>query len=352
MNSDLYKNLDFFYSQLLDWLLGKSVFPALPIPQEESRQQMVNASQYTDMIIESEVNFLAKERWEMEDSNLDDEVQLFQSFDMGDIPEVQNRFQALLKRRLKQEIELNPPLFPWESTISDYEPEYSDDRSVHLFAPRQAWMPQLANLKFMVALPEQVLNHLLEACSAAMQLPRPQPAKVVEAVSSLFPDQYRIINDLAVALPGTYRDGSNYNLAAQIPQNYSEATTRQQMVLSLLAAREIIHSLTLYLSPAQNLIERQWQTDVGLVTLQAEYRLLSKSDSGENQGSVRLKVRLPKGGSLCWKTPQATAQAQRTYPGYLSVELFDCQIGQNYPVEISLAQLEEEPLTFAIVIDQ
>ena len=43
-----------------------------------------------------------------------------QTFQMGEIPTVQERFQAILKRRLQDQIAENPPLFPWETQVVDY----------------------------------------------------------------------------------------------------------------------------------------------------------------------------------------------------------------------------------------
>ncbi|TAF09903.1 MAG: PatU, partial [Nostocales cyanobacterium] len=46
-----------------------------------------------------------------------------QTFELGEIPTVQERFQAVIKRRLQIEIQNHPPLFPWESQIVEY-PEF------------------------------------------------------------------------------------------------------------------------------------------------------------------------------------------------------------------------------------
>ncbi|UBF29401.1 hypothetical protein K9N68_17125 [Kovacikia minuta CCNUW1] len=46
-------------------------------------------------------------------------------FELGEIPAVQDRFYSLLKQRLQTEIQQNPPLFPWETEVNDYETEYA-----------------------------------------------------------------------------------------------------------------------------------------------------------------------------------------------------------------------------------
>ena len=50
--------------------------------------------------------------------------QTAQSFNFGEIHAVQERFQALLKQRLLSEYENTPPLFPWESEVSEYPADF------------------------------------------------------------------------------------------------------------------------------------------------------------------------------------------------------------------------------------
>ena len=343
MNSDMYQNSDLLYTQLLNWLTDKSSSQPLPPPQEVKFQDMSDFNQeYLDPLEGEELEFTT--------SNLDYQTP-FQLLDMGDIPAVQNRFQALLKRRMTTEIELNPPRFPWESEISDYEPEYADEVASDRVSLPMFWIPQLANFNWLVPMPEDILAQLLDACSQAMQLSRPQPAKMVEAVSNLFPSQHQLLNDLTLAFPGNYRGTAVAKTRPRnLPPAYEAATSKQQMVLSLLAAREIINNLTLNLSSNQPLVERQWETNAGILHLQASYEPSASSNLSDSGASVKLRVKLPKGGKIALETPEASAQAQRTYPGYVSVELFDCQPGQTYPVEVSLAHPEQKSLNFAIVV--
>ena len=114
------------------------------------------------------------------------------------------------------------------------------------------------------------------------------------------------------------------------------------MMLALLAAKEIISSLTVPISPTTTPVEREWQTAAGVVTVQAEYQI--------QDGVPKLRVigRLPRGGSLTLRTPQASAKSQRTYPGYLSVESFDLQPNQIYPLEIRFHDMEQSALIFSI----
>ncbi len=368
MNSDLYQDPDFLGDQFLDWLLEKSAPSSFPTPEGGQNQEMsaqdadyllsnanANASVLSDDTAFA-VDPLDWEELEMNLSNPDDAIQNFQSLDMGDIPQVQTRFQTLLKRKLQREIELRPPLFPWETELSDYEPEYRDALERKLVPLNQgSWLPQLANLQLLVPMPEQVLSQLLEACSEAMQLAKPQPSQLVNALSNLFPNQQQSLNNIAVVgmTYGEDRYGDDANkenslLAKEIANiNYETASARQQMVLSYLAAREIMDNLTLTLSPKQSTREQEWQTSAGVVTIQAAYEPYTLEGS-----SLKVRVKLPRGGSVSLGTPEASTKAQRTYPGYVSVELCDWQSGINYPLEICLPQGEQKPLTFTIKIQE
>jgi hypothetical protein len=113
----------------------------------------------------------------------------------------------------------------------------------------------------------------------------------------------------------------------------------------LLAAREILNALTLAVSSDRPQVERQWQTSAGTITVQAEYQFQG------NLRQVRIQSKLPRGGSLTLQTPQASATAQRAYPGYLSVESFDLLPNQAYPLEIRLAELGQQPLVLAIALE-
>ena len=269
---------------------------------------------------------------------------------MENLGDLESRFHKLLKYRLKTEIELNPPLFPWETTISDYESESIEDLPLQLIpSPQSSWMIQLAQLSLPVPLPAKVLTQLLEACSEAMHYLQPQPAKMVSAVSSLFPNQFHLLNEKTklVLLSANHRSPKT---TIQRPRNYEAATLEQQMTLSLLAAQKIINSLTLTLSSTQRKVTREWQLTQGLMTLQAEYQSPDNNYPNCDQ-SVYLKLYLPQGGSLSWESSQGSAIVQRQDSGYLSVELFDCQRGQMYPVTLRLCDPQEIPLKFAVIIN-
>ncbi|AFZ17502.1 hypothetical protein Mic7113_1631 [Allocoleopsis franciscana PCC 7113] len=377
MNSDMYNNSDTLYSRLITWLLEESV-PAASPPAEGQADHAVSPTEPKAADFELEpidpvdleelniASFNTNEAdqyraWASSDPILarEDDVPGGSSrpYDLGEMPTVQNRFQAILKRRLQAEIERHPPLFPWETELSDYESNTSDAVEDTWVPPVRLWMPQLFNLTLPVTLPENVLAQLLDACSEAVYSRRQLGAKLVHAVESLFPDQFQALNHfagmvlLSPAFGGTSvrgsRSESSFNTSANeqllsLPSSYEAASNEQKMTLALLAAKEIISALTVPISQNLTPVERQWQTSVGVVTVQAEYEMQ------EGVPKLRVTARLPRGGTLTLRTPQASASAQRIYPGYVSVESFDLQANQTYPLEIRFHDSEQTPLIFAI----
>ncbi len=265
----------------------------------------------------------------------------------GEIPAVQDRFHTLLKNRLQIEIQNKPPLFPWEKEISDYGSDTANEVKHPIFSAASLWMAQLRNLSLPVPLPELVLLELLEQCQSVLLSPLREGAKLVKAVDSLFPGQSRLLNDVAgyiMVSPARSTAVSLQQLAtqagAELPSQYDEAIETQQMALSLLAAREIISSLTLSVSPKQPTIERQWLTDQGILTLKVEHQF------GQETGRLQIKADLPCGGSLQFQGEQWQALADREDAGSLSVELRELSLNRTYPLEVRLG--EADMMIFAI----
>ncbi|MBW4695469.1 MAG: hypothetical protein KME27_27285 [Lyngbya sp. HA4199-MV5] len=274
---------------------------------------------------------------------------------LGEIPAVQDRFHALLKHRLQTEIQRNPPLFPWESEIHDYEAEgvYDTVGSAVTVAsatpaaqrvPAQVWLSQLKTLNLPIPLPENLLGQLLERCQEAVQSSLLEGAKLVRSVEDLFPGQAQALNQLAgMVMTSPARSGAaSPPPGTNYPPNYESAVPAQQMVLSLLAAREIIAALTLTISSSQPRLERQWLTDLGALSLQADYA--SEAESSQ----LRIQATLPCGGSLTLRGEHLQASAQRSTAGNLSVELFDFQPDESHTLEVCFD--EQEPLVFAVHI--
>lgn len=277
------------------------------------------------------------------------------SLEFGETPAVQDRFYALLKRRLETEIQRNPPLFPWESELHDY--EASSRSPVGSGAVSQAgnaaankvpawlWSNQLQTFNLPVAVPDAVLAQLFQQCREVVHSALLDGVKLVRAVEGLFPEQTQVLNHLAgMVITSPARSGTDASQLAEagLPRTYEDAVPTQQMVLSLLAAREILGALTLTVSPSQPTVERQWLTELGGLTLRAEY------EPGQVPSKLRVEGTFPCGGSMTLRGNGLQAIAQRPDAGALSAELLDQHLNQLCTLEIRFAGQEQDPLVFAI----
>ncbi|MBD2184643.1 hypothetical protein H6S82_15450 [Planktothrix sp. FACHB-1355] len=268
----------------------------------------------------------------------------------GDIPVVRDRFQALLKRRLKKEIENNPPLFPWETEIGDYEPDRPAKIELDSGSATHLWTAQIQKFNLPVAIPPEVFTQLLDRCQAVVQSSKTEAAKLVRAVEVLFPGHSQMLNKFAqkVSAPADRKslDTVDYRQeATKFPSSYETATLAEQMVLLLQAARQILGSLTLLVSSSQLAVERQWLSAVGVLTLEVQYQVHKQSIA-----SVRIRGQFPCGGSLKFRGGQAVASTHRPDPGCLSVELFDLEPNHSYLLEVHFQQLGQKPLIFAVMV--
>lgn len=248
----------------------------------------------------------------------------------GEFSAVQDRFYSLLKHRLRTEIEQKPPLFPWESELLEYEAEPASVRF---------WAAHLRQLNLPTVFPDSLLEHLLEQCQTVMQSSLQEGAKLVRAVESLFPNQGQALNDLAglvVAAPA--RSGAT--LLAEVPTQYESATEAQRMALSLLATREILGALTL-LVPAGGTVSRGWQTETGLIHIEAE---------SVEPGTLRVRGSLPCGGSIEFRGAETEAIAQRPTAGKLGIELFGLTPHTIYPLNVQLSLPDQPLLSFQVVL--
>lgn len=259
-------------------------------------------------------------------------------YETGEIPAVQDRFYTLIKKRLQAEIERKPPLFPWESEVCDYESEVNDVRVPEL-VPLTLWTTQLESLQIPVPMPEALLTKLFQQCQNVVSESLREGSKLVRAVEALFPGHTQSLNELAGLVLTSPVRGKQAALSG-VP-NYDAATLPQQMALSLIAAREILTSLTLTLSAEQTNTQRQWATAQGLLTLKAEA-------ASADLGHLRIQGEFPCSGRLQLEGMSGKTTAQRSTPGYLSVELFDLQPNRVYPLEVRLSDQEEAPLVFAV----
>lgn len=272
------------------------------------------------------------------DGSTDDVLNRHSLIELGDIPAVRNRFHALLKRRLRSEIERNPPLFPWESQIHDYSAEEEPELSVSgQVAPAQFWGIQLQPSSVPTLIPDGVLTHVFDYCQTLVQSPLRTGERLVKAVEDLFPGYDQVLHQVAGAvLAAPARSG---RLAAEInatdpsgtnlPTQYDTANPLQQMALSLVVAQRFFDALTLTVPLHQPHTQHQWFTAVGTLVLSLDY--------GRSPRSVlRIRGEFPDQGWLCLQGDGTTVQAERTEPGELTVELPDVVVGDTYRLSLSV----------------
>lgn len=257
-----------------------------------------------------------------------------QNASIRELPLGQHRYESLLKQKLATKIASRPPRFPWETEVMDYQQEPVTQSTQSL------WQPQLAKLSFLVSLPEQVVETLFKQCLEAMTSLRPQGAKMVQAVQTLFPDQTPYLNQMTTRLlmsPSRSEGTLEQEIAQRWQGEYETATPAQQMVLSLMTAKAMIEALTVTLSPNHPQVNKTWETTMGSVTLEATYQ-------GE---TTSVQVTLPQGGSLTWKTAQTTETVESETGGVLRVDLAR---SSTYALEIALANTKQPPLVFNLEI--
>lgn len=293
------------------------------------------------------------ESWELDDLDLLESEVLSSTTDwdfpepspqpteVGDIPAVRDRFQALIKQRIKAELQNNPPLFPWEKEDWEYETD-----EVASPVTENLWLTQVETLRLPVSIPKEILLGLFNRSQSVLQSSLTEEAKIVHVVEALFPSHSQLLKKFAQKILNLSQNLADVDFSqanAQFPLSYEAAKENERMVLLLLAAKQIFDFLTLALSPTNKLVERQWLSQLGMLTLQAEYQL-----EAELIRSMRIQCLFPCGGILKLQGGQASAETERPDPGSLSVELFDLTPNQSYPLEVRFHQLANNSLIFAI----
>ncbi len=256
--------------------------------------------------------------------------------ELGELPSVQDHFQTVLKRRLQLEISQNPPRFPWESNVIDYPVELAE-------ANAQAWLLQLQSLPLPTALPDDILAGLLSRCQELLAESLQPGVRLVKAVENLFPDQPQAMDQIAglVLANATVRSTATRDATAlktAFPDGYAGANPQQQVTLAMLAAKDILDTLTLNLTPEAPVQQREWLTTEGNVTITAHYQ-----PGTVNQ--ISLSVDVPCASQMTMPTSEQTVTQAR--PGILNLTLPEPTVG-TYPVEISFSGTDAVPLTFTI----
>ncbi len=318
MNSDT----ESLQNQLLAWLLAD------------------DASTEEDFLVESEeINGAQMDDNTASTSGASESDLMPYPFQMGEIPAVQTRFQAVLKRRLQNQVQDNPPLFPWETQLIDY-PDYIDNQSMS-WVPAWGWAAQQSKLSLPILMPEKVFQQLLTRCQELLAFPVPLGAKLVGVVESLFPNEPQTLNDLAsMVLRSPYRSADTLERMPSVEGSYSDLQPRQQMALSLLAAKQLLENLTVSVD-AHMVVEKQWLTNVGNVTLKVEYDTEARK--------LRVEAQLPLPGKLKLGEENQQVVAESDSQGIVSLELNSIQEGATYKLAVELEDMDTQPLTFAIV---
>jgi hypothetical protein len=262
------------------------------------------------------------------------------SLELGELPAVQDRFHALIKRRLRAEIEQNPPLFPWETSLWDYEsePPLTATESI----PSSLWTAQLQTLKLPIPIPQSVLLQIFTECRKVVQSSLREGVKLVRSVENLFPEDLQALNEMAglVLATSPSRSGTAMFAANTLPASYESANATQQMLCSMLAARQMLEAMTLEVSADCPQVERPWLTEAGTLLLVARYQ--PETSSLQVQGQLPCSGRL----SLQGETQQTTAT--QTGAGTLKLELGNLMPEQTCELEVELDTADRSTLVFTI----
>jgi hypothetical protein len=323
MNSDS-ESLQY---QLLTWLMADHVTTGeQPLVTSEEDDGVSNTLNQTITVTSDE-------------SGLGAEPQTFQ---IGEIPTVQERYQAVLKRRLQIQSQNHPPLFPWESELVDY-PEFVEQPSIASVSG-WGWLTQPSLLNLPIPLPEKVFQELATKCQALVTSSLPLGAKLVQAVESLFPDEHQAVNDLAgLVLRSAYRSGNAVATAPNLQSDYSELLPRQQMALSLMAARQMLENMTLAVSLTEPVAEKLLFSSVGNLSFKVELQSLDQL--------MRLNVQaeLPMQGTLQLQGEGATKHATSPMSVNPGVELSISETDHTYFLKVEFPELNQSQL-FVLVI--
>ncbi|MGK7920205.1 MAG: hypothetical protein AB4080_09410 [Trichodesmium sp.] len=342
MNNETNKQVETFEKNFFDWLLSE------PSSQEVS----VAGDGQIPMDNREETIRVEELYWEELDPLDSEEIDFpcqneSQPLISGEAPSMlyYNRFESLLQKRLKAEIAAKPPRFPWEEP--GHTTEYPDVESQD-WVPQNLWGSQIKNIRWRnlsIPLTESVFAQILQSCQEIINSDLLPGRKLLRAVDNLFPGQSQSLNNLAgLVLVGPARDGEL--ISAQVSA-YDTATPKQQMLLSLLAAKEILASLSLSCNLNQSITTRQWETLVGSITIEAEYSTLEDNSAT----SLKVKAQVPEGATLQLQGRESCqAISQRSNPGTLWVELLNPEPEETYELIIKLLNWEQ-PLKFVVSLN-
>lgn len=256
---------------------------------------------------------------------------------------MQERFQAIIKRRLQDQIKQNPPLFPWETQSVEY-PECVEEQLLGL-VPVWGWSVHQSQLNLPIPLPEKVFWQLLEKCQVLLTSSVPLGAKLVQVVESMFPSDAQTINDLAgLVLRTSYRSADSLTAIPDIESDYFDLLPRQQMALSLMAAKQLLENLTLPISSTHPLVERQWLTTVGTLNICVELRSVGKLKK------LMVQAELPTPGILQIQGSNTGKIVKSKTSEIPMIELDFEQNEPSYTLAVEFPELDQQPLLLVIQV--
>ncbi len=269
---------------------------------------------------------------------------------VGDIPAVQTRFNALIERRLRVEIEKNLPLFPWETSILDYETETARDETVQL-----SWLRRLQQIELPIRLPDHTLTSIFTRCQELARQPLQEGLQIVRAIEHLFPNSDRWLHELTGTFlqEATVRDASSLkervidlarNNSPQSPRSFDDASIPQQALLSMLAAREILQELRFDLTPNAPQLERRWQLEHGDLAIAIE------AVNVEAEITIQVYCEVPAACTIhLFDVDEHDAAIMSCDDhGELYLTLHNAIVDQTYTLEINSGQPHTTPLQFAV----
>ncbi len=258
-------------------------------------------------------------------------------FDSGDVTVVQTHFEALLKRRLRQEIEPRPPLFPWENTLQEYPDTINQDPQANTL-----WLDHLQNLDIPSSLPDDVLAELFQQCQQVVQSTWQSGRRLIEALESLFPEQPQTLEHIAgLVLRPAYRSGHAQTLQKI---DYDNASSQQQIALAMMAAQNIFEALSLRVSEATPTIQKEWQTSAGPLMVEARHNPRATPQ-------LEVTVHVPQAGTLLLATEDETIETHRTGAGQLVIHLNQPRSQWPYVLEVVLGDDGATPLRFQVLVE-
>ena len=234
MNNETNQDDQAFERRFFDWLLQQQTTPLSHEAEEElNPQTQPDESSEVENLEWDELDPLDSEDWVFHPNS--------QRSQIGDMGIVKNRFESVLREKLKAKIQLNPPLFPWEPVGTDLLNEYPDVFGEGQVPDSSLFRIYQQQLRWSMLLPEQVFAQLFTTCQGLLQSSLQEGAKLVQVVETFFPNQSQPLNELAgLVIRGSLRGALDLRESQPC---YETANPEQQMVLLLLATQEILKEL-------------------------------------------------------------------------------------------------------------